>query len=152
MKAHDFQKLLFKSAVSIMAADGEIHETEVAELKTLVSESAYFLDFEFDAALNENLSLIKSDGKDSINSFLKDLAISELNKHQQLILVEVLFRIIDADNKIEENEIVLFQKIKTKLNITDEELILKFPKRADTIIDFKGYGKGEYFDIDININ
>ena len=91
MKAHDFQKLLFKSAVSIMAADGEIHETELAELKTLVSESAYFLDFEFDAALKENLTVIKSDGKNSINSFLKDLSISDLNKHQQFILVEVLF-------------------------------------------------------------
>jgi uncharacterized tellurite resistance protein B-like protein len=135
-----------------MAADGEIHEKEITELKSFVSESAYFLDFDFEPALKENLSSVRSHGKDSINGLLKDLTLFDLNKHQQLILVEVLFRIMDADHKIEENEIVLFQKIKTKLNIPDEELILKFPKRADTIIDFKGYGKDEYFDLDININ
>ena len=42
MKNIEFRKILFKGAFSVMACDGEVAESEVAEMKEMLGNSPYF--------------------------------------------------------------------------------------------------------------
>jgi len=152
MNSTDFQKLLYRSAVSVMAVDGEIHETEIEEIKAIARETAYFLDFDYEKELIININEIRLKGKEAINEFLSELGAADLNERQEIILVEVIIRMIEADHKIDPNEIKFLQLIKAKIKTTEETLLIKFPKQADYLIDFNNWGTSQTFDSDIKIN
>lgn len=151
MKTNDFQKLLFQSAVSAMAVDGEIHDKEIEEIKSIVKSTAYFLDFEFEKELENNISNIKRNGKEAINQYLLMLSGSQLNEKQEVILIEVLLRMMEADDKFEVNEVKFLHMVKSKLKTTEEVLVMKFPKQIDYLMDFNNYGSISSFDSDITI-
>lgn len=151
MKINDFQKLLFQSAVSAMAVDGEIHDKEIEEIKSIVKSTAYFLDFEFEKELEENINNIKRNGKEAINQYLLMLSSSQLNEKQEVILIEVLLRMMEADSKFEDNEVKFLHMVKSKLKTSEEVLVMKFPKQVDYLMDFNNYGSISSFDSDITI-
>jgi uncharacterized tellurite resistance protein B-like protein len=151
MKTNDFQKLLFQSAVSAMAVDGEIHDKEIEEIKSIVKSTAYFLDFEFEKELEDNISNIKRNGKEAINQYLLMLSSSQLNEKQEVILIEVLLRMMEADNSFEDNEVKFLHMVKSKLKTSEEVLVMKFPKQVDYLMDFNNYGSISTFDNDITI-
>lgn len=152
MKTAEFQKFLFQSAIFAMAIDGEIHDTEIEEIKSVVKHTAYFLDFEFEKELEVNISKIRENGKNAINQYLQSLSNSDLNEKQEVILMEILLRIIEADQRIERNEIKFLQMVKSKLKTTEETFVMKFPKHVDYIIDFNNYGSQTIFDTDFLIS
>ena len=43
MKNQEFKNFLFKSAVMAMACDGDIAETEIEEIKSIVANEIYFM-------------------------------------------------------------------------------------------------------------
>jgi uncharacterized tellurite resistance protein B-like protein len=151
MKQEDFRKVLFKSAVSVMAVDGEIHEDEISEIKSIATSTAYFLDFEFESDLNDIISDIRKRGKESINDLLGQLGVANLNPTQEIILMEVLIRMVEADNKIDPSEIKFLNLVRATLKTTEEELITKFPKQINYLLDKANYGTGGSFDNEINI-
>ncbi|MCB0751501.1 MAG: TerB family tellurite resistance protein [Ignavibacteriae bacterium] len=149
MKPTEFQKFLFQSAVSAMAIDGEIHNSEVEEIETIVKHTAYFLDLDFDTELEANISNIKANGKDAINHYLQSFSNLDLSEKQEVILIEILLRIIEADQRIERNEIQFLQMVKSKLKTSEETLIMKFPKQVNYLIDFNNYGSQSIFDTEV---
>lgn len=151
MKTNDFQKLLFQSAVSAMAVDGEIHDNEIEEIKSIVRSTAYFLDFEFEKELEDNISNIKRNGKEAINQYLLMLSSSQMSEKQEVILIEVLLRMMEADNKFEDNEVKFLHMVKSKLKTSEEVLVMKFPRQVDYLMDFNNYGSISSFDNDITI-
>ena len=151
MKTEEFKKLLFRSAVSMMAVDGEIHEDEINEIKSIANSTAYFIDFEVDKELAENVSEIKQNGKDSINGLLNLLEKQDLNPSQETILIDVLIRMIEADKRIDDNELQFLHLVKSKLKATVEDLVAKFPKKVSYLVDIGNYGTTKTFDKDINI-
>lgn len=151
MKSHDFQKLLFQSAVSAMAVDGEIHNKEIEELKSIVKSTAYFLDFDFDKELEENISNIKKNGKDAINHYLLLLSTSDLSEKQEIILMEIVLRMLEADQVFGGNELKFLQMVKAKIKTSEEVLVMKFPKQIDYLMNFNNSGSSASFDSDISI-
>ena len=151
MKTQDFQTFLFKSAVSIMACDGNISETEITEIKNMAANEIYFLDYNIDEPLQSNLANIKANGRNAINQYLNELANVNLNERQELLLIEVLIRMIEADKKIEENEIKFLQMVKAKLKVSEEILIIKFPSQIEYLVDANNFGTSTTFDSDIQI-
>ena len=63
MKNQDFKNFLFKSAVMAMACDGDIAETEIEEIKTIVANEIYFMGYDFEEPLKNNIDNIKANGK-----------------------------------------------------------------------------------------
>ena len=53
MKNLDFKEFLFKSAFMAMASEGNIGETEILELKSLVSNEIYFLKYDYEEAFKK---------------------------------------------------------------------------------------------------
>ena len=140
MNTNDFQAFLLKSAVTAMACDGRIDDSEIKEIKNMAKNEVYFMDFDFDQLLQDYLDYITTNGTKAVNEYLNELALANLNPGQELILIEVLINTIEADRKIEDNEIKFLQLVKSKLNTTEQTIITKFPKQMNYLIDFNNYG------------
>uniref|UniRef100_UPI0023F24717 hypothetical protein n=1 Tax=Flavobacterium filum TaxID=370974 RepID=UPI0023F24717 len=115
MKNSEFKDFLFKSAVIAMACDGNIAEEEIAEIKNIVLNEIYFMGYEMDTPLQKNIDNIKLNGRNAVNQFLQEITSNDLNEHQELLLIEVLLKIILADTKIEENELRFLHLAKSRL-------------------------------------
>lgn len=136
MKNIEFKQMLFKGAFSVMACDGEVHETEVAEMKELLSNSPYFEGLDHVAELKAAFDDVKVNGSKSIERFLTTLENADLNERQEFQLIEVLCRIVMADSKIDDSELHFLHSVKTKLKkFTDEKIIINFPRHVDLLID-----------------
>jgi uncharacterized tellurite resistance protein B-like protein len=145
MKTEAFQDLLLKSAVSVIACDGSIDETEVSEIRNMAENEIYFMGYDFEEPLANNLKYIKERGASAINEYLKEVANANLNDNQELLLIEVLIRAIESDEKVEPNEIKFLQMVKSKLKTSEETIITNFPKQMNYLIDFHNYGLHEEF-------
>jgi len=145
MKTEAFQNLLLKSAITVMACDGSIDESEIAEIKNMVNNEIYFMGFDIEEPFETNLSYIRQNGKKAINEYLNELSQVNLNEKQELLLIEVLIRTIESDNKIEDSEVKFLQMVKSKLGISEETIITQFPKQMNYLIDFQNYGLHEEF-------
>lgn len=150
MKTIDFQNFLLKSAIAMMACDGSIDNEEIAEIENMVTNEIYFMGFDYEKPFEDNLNYIKSNGKKAINDYLDELCSLDLNDKQEIRLIEVLIRTIESDKKVENNEIIFLQLVKSKLKITEETIITKFPSQMSYLIDSNNYGMNEKFIDEIN--
>lgn len=151
MKNTDFKPFLFKSAVMAMACDGNIAEAEITEIRNIVANEIYFMDYDFEEPLKSNTEKIKTNGKNAINQYLQEIVNNDLNDHQEILLIEVLLRIILADGKVDESELKFLQMVKSKLKTDEQTLIMKFPNYLDYLIAFNNYGSQEEFTQEISI-
>jgi uncharacterized tellurite resistance protein B-like protein len=126
MKTEAFQNLLLKSAVSVIACDGSIDETEISEIRNMAENEIYFMGYDFEEPLEENLKTIKEKGSSAINEYLKEISAANLNDNQELLLIEVLIRAIESDEKVEPSEIKFLQMVKSKLKTSEETLSQSF--------------------------
>ena len=145
MKTEAFQNLLLKSAVSVIACDGTIDETEISELRNMVENEIYFMGYDFEERLAYNLKYLKENGALAINEYLKEVSNANLNDNQELLLIEVLIRAIESDKKVEPSEIKFLQMVKSRLKTSEETIITKFPQQINYLIDFHNYGLHEEF-------
>lgn len=145
MKTEAFQELLLKSAVSVIACDGSIDETEISEIRNMAENEIYFMGYDFEQPLSKNLNYIKEKGANAINEYLNEVANADLNDNQELLLIEVLIRAIESDERVEPNEIKFLQMVKSKLRTNEETIITKFPKQMNYLIDFNNYGLHQEF-------
>lgn len=151
MKNIDFKDFLFKSAVIAMACDGDIAKTEIQEIKTIVANEIYFMGYDFVEPLKNTISYIKANGKGAINQYFQDIVINNLNEHQEILLIEVILRIIQADEKVEESEMKFLQMVKSKLKTDEKTLIVKFPNHINYLMDYNNYGLSTEFTEEIII-
>ncbi|OGU18622.1 MAG: hypothetical protein A2X85_17440 [Geobacteraceae bacterium GWF2_54_21] len=126
MEQRDLQKLLLKTAVCTIACDGEIHEKEIAEMNAMVSQAVYFKDFNGIESLSEMLDAVKKSGKDFFHEFLEGLKSSELSIVQELLLLEVILRIVYADERFDTNEEMFLRLVRTHLHVHDEIITQRF--------------------------
>ncbi|MBK7959711.1 MAG: hypothetical protein IPK03_17505, partial [Bacteroidetes bacterium] len=87
----------------------------------------------------------------AINQYLQEIVTNDLNEHQEILLIEVLLRMIQADVKVEGREMMFLQMTKSKLKTDEQTLIVKFPHQIDYLVDFNNYGLHEEFTDQISI-
>jgi len=136
MKNQEFKDFLFKSAIIAMACDGDIAESEIEEIKAIVANEIYFMGYDYEEPLKNNIQNIKTNGKTAINQYLQEIETNNLNEHQEILLIEVLLRIIEADNDVQTTELKFLQMAKAKLKLDDQTLIVKFPRQIDLLLNF----------------
>ena len=126
MESIEFKKILFKTAFCVMACDGDIDELEIEEMKKIDSSTSYFNDIDLSSELTSLISSVKSRGKIVVQELFKTLRDNELSMVQELLIIEVALRIINADNKVDENEIKFLNLLRSKLDIANATLIDRF--------------------------
>ena len=126
MESIEFKKILFKTAFCVMACDGDIDELEIEEMKKIDSSTSYFNDIDLSNELTSLISSVKSRGKIVVQELFKTLRDNELSMVQELLIIEVALRIINADNKVDENEIKFLNLLRSKLDLANATLIDRF--------------------------
>lgn len=120
LERHDFQRLLFRTAFCLMACDGHIDEREVNEIKWMNTHSNYFKGIDLSDELEELLRELKVRGKHIVDELYSDLSDLNLSSVQELLILEIAFRIAHTDEKVHENEIKLIRYLRSKLHVHDE--------------------------------
>lgn len=120
LQRKEFQRLLFQSTFCLMACDGHIDDREVAEIKKMDKDSVYFQGIDLSNELDGLLADLKEKGKQIVEKLFKSFDNLDLSIVQELLILEVSFRLIHADEKVDENEIKFLRLLRSKLKLHDE--------------------------------
>ena len=147
MESVEFKKLLFNVAFCAMACDGHIDDREIEEMKVIDKKTTYFGDIDLSEELTDLINQLKEKGKEIITELLDKLKDSDLNTIQELLVLEVALRIVNADNILDENEINFIRLIRSKLKLHDEIIKDRFG-----IIDYLVTNRDYLTNINTDIN
>jgi len=128
MEKNEFKKILFKVAFCAMACDGEIQKEEIEELKIMDKKTSYFAEIDLSDELKQLVNDFKNKGTKVIEELFELLRKTKLNPIQELLVLEVALRIINADKKHDENEIKFINFLRSKLELHDETINDRFGK------------------------
>lgn len=128
------QDLFLKTVFACMACDGDIATEEVQLLRGLISDTDLFKDLDVEAVLNKYVDSINQDGVSFLSKFLSEVSSKELTKDEEMCLVDLAFKTIEADTRIEYAEVKFFKKIRVRLSLTDEEILAKYPEKEDYLL------------------
>ncbi len=128
-------EIYLKTAFACMACDGEIANEEVALIKRITAdEPKLFEALDVESTLNGYISEINEKGKAFLFEYLREVANAELSESEQLQILTIAIKMIEADEKIEYPEIAFFKKIRFKLDISDDAILKKFPDKQNFLL------------------
>lgn len=134
IQREDLQRLLFRTAFCVMACDGHIDDREIFEIKQMNKSAQYFKGIDLSQELEDLLGILKEKGKFIIDELFERISVMKLSTVQELLVLEVAFRMVNADGKLDENEIKFMRYLRSKLNIHDETIRDRFGA-IDYLID-----------------
>lgn len=114
------EELYLKTIFCCIACDGDIATEEVGMVRELCAKDKLFHDIDSEKCINSWIAEINEQGAWFLQSFLKELKSVVLNETEQLLLVSLAIKAIEADNRIEYAEVKFFKKIRSRLTVSDE--------------------------------
>ena len=126
METIEFKKVLFKTAFCVMACDGHIDQLEIDEMKKIDTNTSYFNDVDLSNELDDLVKEINVKGKIIISELFKTLRNQKLTLVQELLIIEVSLRIMNADDKVDESEVKFINHLRSKLEVDNQILIDRF--------------------------
>lgn len=126
--------LLLKTLFCCSACDGDIATEEVNLVKDLTKNEGIFNDINVEDTLNTYIRDINEQGKAFLRNYLNEVADSALSEEEQITLIDLAIKMIEADNIIQYSEVKFFKKIRNRLPISDEAILSKLPNCEDYIL------------------
>lgn len=127
------EELYLKTIFCCIACDGDIATEEVDMVKDLCAKDNIFHDVDSEKYLNSWITEINEQGGMFLQSF-KELISVDLNETEQLLIVSLAIKAIEADNRIEYAEVKFFKKIRSRLTISDEAILAEHPNKEDFLL------------------
>ena len=128
------KELFLKTVFCCIACDGDIAEEEVGMVRELCANDKLFSDMDAEQYINAWIAEINERGSMFLQTYLTDIPTADLDEKEQLLLVSLAFNAIEADNRIEYSEVKFFKKIRSRLSISDETILGKFPNKEDFLL------------------
>ena len=128
------EELYLKTVFCCIACDGEIATEEVDMVRDLCAKDKIFHDIDTETNLNSWIEEINEQGGLFLQSYLKELSSVVLTETEQLLLVSLAIKAIEADNRIEYSEVKFFKKIRSRLTINDEAILAEHPNKEDFLL------------------
>lgn len=128
------EELYLKTIFCCIACDGDIATEEVDMVKDLCAKDNIFHDVDSEKYLNSWITEINEQGGMFLQSYLKELISVDLNETEQLQIVSLAIKAIEADNRIEYAEVKFFKKIRLRLTISDEAILTEHPDKDDFLL------------------
>lgn len=104
------EELYLKTIFCCIACDGDIATEEVDMVKDLCAKDNIFHDVDSEKYLNSWITEINEQGGMFLQSYLKELISVDLNETEQLLIVSLAIKAIEADNRIEYTEVKFFKR------------------------------------------
>lgn len=128
------EELYLKTIFCCIACDGNIATEEVDMVRDLCAKDRIFYNLDSEEYLNSWITEINEQGGAFLQTYLKEINSVELNEQEQLLLVSLAIKAIEADNSIEYAEVKFFKKIRSKLTISDEAILAEHPDKEDFLL------------------
>ncbi len=128
------KELYLKTVFCCIACDGDIAKEEIRLIRELGTKYKLFNDMDTERYINAWINEINKRGSMFLQNYLNEIATEDLNEKEQLLLVSLAFNAIEADNRIEYSEVKFFKKIRSRLSISDETILGKFPNKEDFLL------------------
>ena len=87
-----------------------------------------------DASLALWIEEINKQGSKFLQNYLNEISMIDLSDKDQLLLVSLALKAIEADNRIEYSEVKFFKKIRSRLSISDEAILGEHPDKEDFLL------------------
>lgn len=128
------EELYLKTVFCCIACDGDIAAEEVDMVREMCAKDNLFHSIDSEKYLNLWVAEINEQGSMFLQSYLKELKSVDLNEKEQLLLVSLAIKAIEADNRIEYAEVKFFKKIRLRLTISDEAILTEYPDKDDFLL------------------
>lgn len=128
------EELYLKTVFCCIACDGDIAAEEVDMVREMCAKDNLFHSIDSEKYLNLWIAEINEQGGMFLQSYLKELKSVDLNEKEQLLLVSLAIKAIEADNRIEYAEVKFFKKIRLRLTISDEAILTEHPDKDDFLL------------------
>ncbi len=128
------QELYLKTIFCCMSCDGDIAAEEIDVVKKMIVETSLFKGLDSENLLNNYILEINKEGSSFLKRYLSELSNIELSMEEELSIVDLAIATIEADSRIEYTEVKFFKKIRTRLSISDEQILAKHPDKEDFLL------------------
>lgn len=126
--------LLLKTLFCCSACDGDIAPEEVSLVKELAEQDSTFADIDVEKVLNEYIEEINATGKMFLKSYLNEVTETSLSDDDQVKLIDLAIKMIEADNQILYSEVKFFKKIRNHLSVSDDTVLEALPTSEDYLL------------------
>ena len=126
MEKLKFKRLLFDIACSSVVCDGNIDDREIKELQYIDKSTTYFENIDMSKKLIRFVDNFKSNPEETINDIFGKLKETFLNPVEEMLILEIVLRLVYADTKIEESEKEFIQNIRGCLSLDNDMITQRF--------------------------
>lgn len=130
----ELNELYLKTLFCCSACDGEIAPEEVSLVKQISLNDSTFKGLDVENTLNSYVDSINEQGSIFLKIYLSEIANSTLSDAEQVKLVDLAIKMIEADNQILYSKIKFFKKIRNRLTVSDEFILKKLQDREDYLL------------------
>lgn len=130
----EIKELYIKAIFCCMACDGDIAKEEIELVKSITTKQDTFGGMNVESTINEYVKSINVTGALFLKRFLQELENQRLSDEEQLKIVDFAIQTIFADNRIEYSEVKFFKKIRSRLSLTDEQILTVHPDIEDFLL------------------
>lgn len=127
-------ELYLKTLFCCSACDGEIAPEEVSFVKQLSLNDSTFEGLDVEKILNVYVEKINEQGSIFLKDYLSEVANATLSDEEQVKLIELAIKMIEADNQILYSEVKFFKKIRNQLEINDERILSHLPNIEEYLL------------------
>ena len=120
-------ELYLKTIFCCMACDGDIAKEEVLLVNDITSKQELFRDMNIEATINDYVAAINAKGALFLKQYLKELEAQNLSTEEQMKIIDFAIQTIYS-------EVKFFKKIRSRLSLTDEQILVKYPDLEDFLL------------------
>lgn len=117
-----------------MACDGDIAPEEINMVKSIAVQTPILRELDVESILNTYVSVINQNGMFFLRKYLNELSEENLTLEEELQIIELSIKMIEADNRIEYSEVKFFKKIRLRLSVSDEQILAQHPDKEDFLL------------------
>jgi len=127
MEKTEFEKILLKTAFCCLASDGNIDKREIDLIQSIFANFEQYKDINLQEKINSFIKIYNDNGKEFLTHYFDLLKDTFFSLEEELGIIDVAIRTIQADDLIEYSEIKFFKIIRHHLKATDSQILEKFP-------------------------
>lgn len=128
------QELYLKTMFCCMACDGDIAPEEIKMVKAIAMQIPILKGLDIESILNTYVSAINQNGSLFLRKYLNELPEEDLTQEEELKVIELSIKMIEADSRIEYSEVKFFKKIRSRLSVLDEQILAQHPDKEDFLL------------------